>query len=211
MPSAQSVVVTCAGIGSRLGLGRTKALVRVCGKSIIGWQMENFSTVEDVRVVVGYQAMEVVREVQKYRSDAIFVYNHDYFRTKAGRSYVLGGRHANDLVVEWAGDLLVHPDDAKRLLAVREEYVAYADVNSDEPIFADLDADGSSVVKLSREAGEYEWTGPNCLRKSNLIERGSDALHMLEPLLPLKGIKIRAQDIDTYADYKRAEAFIKKW
>ena len=210
MSLTQSVVLSCAGIGSCLGLAQTRALVQILGKSLIGWQMEIFSGVEDLRIVVGYQAMDVVSEVRKYRNDVIFVYNHNYFRTKTGKSYILGGQHANDLVVEWDGDLLVHPDDAKRLLAMREEYVAYTDISSDEPVFTLVDGDGS-VLGFSREHGEYEWTGPCCLRKSRLKERGVDVFHILEPYLPMRGVKIRSQGIDTYDDYKRAEAFIRSW
>ncbi|MDR2488588.1 MAG: NTP transferase domain-containing protein [Desulfovibrio sp.] len=210
MSLTQSVVLSCAGIGSRLGLAQTKALVQIMGKSIIGWQMEIFAEVEDLRIVVGYQAMEVVREVREYRNDAIFVYNHDYFHTKTGRSYLLGGRHGNELAVAWDGDLLVHPDDARRLLSMRREYVAYTEPTSDEPIFVDVDAAGN-VVSFSDKEGGYEWSGPCCVRKDRLQERGVDVYHMLEPLLPLPGVKIRAQDIDTYDDYKRAENFIRSW
>ena len=155
-------------------------------------------------------AMDVVREVLTYRKDVIFVYNHDYFRTKTGKSYVLGGRHGNELVVEWDGDLLVHPDDAKMLLDLREEYIAYTDPGSEEPVFVDVDAAGN-VVKFSRQHGQYEWTGPCCLHTSRLRERGEDVFHILEPYLPLRGVKIRAQDIDTYEDYKNAEEFIRSW
>ena len=210
MPSAQSVVLSCAGIGSRLGLAQTKALVQIMGKSLIGWQMEIFSNVEDLRIVVGYQAMDVVREVRKYRNDVIFVYNHNYFRTKTGHSFVLGGRHGNELLVEWDGDLLVHPEDAARLLALREEYIAYTDPSSDEPVFVDVD-EADNVVRFSREQGKYEWTGPCCLKKSRLTECGEDVFQLLEPHLPMRGIKIRARDIDTYDDFKKAEAFIRSW
>ena len=210
MSLTQSVVLSCAGVGSRLGLGQTKALVQIMGKSLIGWQMEIFANVEDLRIVVGYQAMEVVREVLKYRRDVIFVYNHNYFHTKTGCSYVLGGRHGNDLLVEWDGDLLVHPDDALMLLSTYEEYIAYTEPSSDEPVFVDLD-DSGNVTKFSRAHGKYEWSGPCCLHKSHLKERGVDVFHILEPYLPMRGIKIRAQDIDTYDDYKRADDFIRSW
>ena len=60
MPSAKSVVISCAGIGSRLGLGNTKALIPIRGASLIGWQMQLFREVEDVRIVVGFQANEVI-------------------------------------------------------------------------------------------------------------------------------------------------------
>ncbi len=77
MSSVKSVVISCAGVGSRLGLATTKALVDVGGISIIGRQLEMLRDVEDIRVVVGYQAQDVIIEARKYRNDIIFVYNHE--------------------------------------------------------------------------------------------------------------------------------------
>ena len=51
----KSVVISCAGIGSRLGLGLTKALVDINGKSLISWQLKLFECIKDVRVVIGFQ------------------------------------------------------------------------------------------------------------------------------------------------------------
>ena len=116
MQTALSVVISCAGIGSRLGLNSTKALINIDGKSLIAWQLELFKDVEDVRIVVGFQASLVIEEVLKYRKDAIFVYNHNYFDTKTGASFYLGARDANTYVMEYDGDLLVNPQDMAMLL-----------------------------------------------------------------------------------------------
>ncbi len=210
MSSAQSVILCCAGIGSRLGLAQTKALVQILGKSLIAWQMELLSEVDDLRIVVGYQAMEVVQEVRKYRNDATFVYNHDYFHTKTGYSYFLGGRHANEFLIEWDADLLVHPEDAGYLLDMKKEYIAYTDPVSEDPVFVDID-DYGNVVNFSRKSGKYEWTGPCCLKKSRIQDIDDDVFQIIRPCLPLQGIKIRAQDIDTYSDYRKAEQFIRSW
>ncbi|KAA6320479.1 2-C-methyl-D-erythritol 4-phosphate cytidylyltransferase [termite gut metagenome] len=114
MSSAKSIVISCAGIGSRLGLGQTKALLNINGKSLIAWQLEMFKDIEDVRIVIGYQANDIVQEVLKYRNDIIFIYNHNYFETKTGTSFYLGSKHAKEYVIEWDGDLLVHPEDVKK-------------------------------------------------------------------------------------------------
>ena len=82
MSSIKSVVISCAGIGSRLGLGQTKALIKINGKSLIAWQLDLLKKVEDVRIVIGYQANDIIEEVLKYRKDVVFVYNHRYFETK---------------------------------------------------------------------------------------------------------------------------------
>jgi choline kinase len=212
MSSAKSVVISCAGIGSRLGLGQTKALININGKSLISWHLELFKDVEDLRIVVGYQANEVVKEVTKYRDDVIFVYNHRYFETKTGTSFYLGARHANEYVLEWDGDLLVHPDDVKRILVEEGEFMCYADKTSDEAVFVKVDAQGN-VLSFSRENGDFEWTGPACIKRESLKEEFSrhHVFNQLEPYLPMRGIKIKAYDIDTYDDYQRVLELTKNW
>lgn len=91
MSTAKSVIISCAGIGSRLGLGTTKALINIDGRPLINWQLDLLKDVEDVRIVVGFQANDVIEQVKKYRRDVTFVFNHNYFETKTGASYYLGG------------------------------------------------------------------------------------------------------------------------
>jgi hypothetical protein len=38
-----------------------------------------------------------------------------------------------------------------------------------------------------------------------------NVFEQIEPNLPMKGMKIRAYDIDTFEDYKRVSEFIKNW
>ena len=209
-PIARSVVLSCAGVGSRLGLGQTKVLVNICGKSLMEWQLELFKDVEDLRIVIGYQANAVIHEVLKHRKDVVFVYNHDYFNTKTGTSFYLGSRHANEYVLEWDGDLLVHPDDVKMLLSLDHEFIAYSDISSDETVYVRTDEKGG-VTAFSREYGDFEWTGPACIQRKKLSYTSNHVSGMLEEHLPMQGIKVRAQDIDTYDDYTRATKFIESW
>ena len=88
MSTIKSVVISCAGIGSRLGLATTKALINIHGKTLIRWQLELLKDIEDIRIVVGFQANEVIKEVLSYRDDVVFVYNHNYFETKTGASFL---------------------------------------------------------------------------------------------------------------------------
>lgn len=208
--NSKSVVVSCAGIGSRLGLGLTKALLQINGDSLISWQLKLFEKVEDVRIVVGFQAQEIVAEVLKYRRDAIFCYNHRYFETKTGASYYLGARHANRETIEWDGDLLVHPDDVKRILEEDGEFICYGDITSENTVCVYLDEEGR-VSSFSRKGGDYEWTGPACMYKEHLVYNSQNVFNMFEPLCPLKGIKIRAYDIDTYNDYLRVAKIVRDW
>ncbi len=210
MSSAKSVVISCAGIGSRLGLATTKALIKIEGKSIIAWQLEQLKEIEDIRIVVGFQAKDVIKEVLMYRRDAIFVYNHDYFNSKTGASFYLGARHANEFVIELDGDLLIHPDDMQMLLKEDEEYVAYADKMGEDAVFVTLN-DKGEVTSFSREDGDFEWTGPACLSRKKISFSNEHVYNIIEPHLPMRGIKVRACDIDTFDDYKRAVDIIKTW
>lgn len=210
MPAAKSVVISCAGIGSRLGLATTKALVEIDGMTVIARQLQSLQKVDDIRIVIGYQANDVINEVRKYRPDAIFCYNHDYFSTKTGASFYLGSRHGNEYSIELDGDLLVHPEDMNMLLEQKGEWIAYSDISSDDAMFVRVDDEGS-VLSFSSESGDYEWTGPACIRRDKLRYSSGHVFNMLEPSLPMRGIKIRACDIDTYDDYTRAFDFVRSW
>lgn len=205
-----SLVISCAGIGSRLGLGLTKALVQLNGRALISWQLQLFKDVKDIRIVIGFQGREVIEEARKQRDDIIFCYNHRYFETKTGASFYLGARHANAYAIEWDGDLLVHPDDVRRLLSEEGEYICYSDKSSDEAVWVQTNERGE-VTAFSRERGDYEWTGPACLSKANLVYSSQNVFNMFESCLPMRGIKVRAYDIDTYGDYQRVSEIVKTW
>lgn len=206
----KSVVISCAGIGSRLGLGLTKALVQINDSSLISWQLKLFKEVEDLRIVIGFQGSEIISEVRKYRDDVIFCYNHRYFETKTGASYYLGARHANPETIEWDGDLLVHPDDVKVLLHTSGEYICYSDKTSEDTVFVQTNENGD-VLGFSRDSGDYEWTGPACMNKRHLTYCSQNVFNMFESLCPMRGIKVRAYDIDTYNDYLRVSEITKDW
>ena len=206
----KSVVISCAGIGSRLGLGLTKALVQINGSSLISWQLKLFNDVEDLRLVIGFQGGEIIDEVRKFRDDVIFCFNHRSFETKTGASYYLGARHANPESLEWDGDLLVHPDDVKVILSTPGEFICYGDITSEDTVCVRVDEQGN-VLSFSREGGDYEWTGPACMEKKHLTYCSQNVFNMFEPLCPMRGIKVRAYDIDTYNDYVRVSEITKDW
>jgi choline kinase len=203
-------VLSCAGIGSRLGLSKTKVLMEIGKKTLMTYHLELFKDVVDLRIVVGYQASAVIAEVLKYRRDVIFVYNHDYFHTKTGFSFYLGAKDANEYVIEWDGDLVVHPEDAKKCLKSEVEFVGYADKMSDDAVLCSVNSKGQ-VTKFSLTEGKFEWTGPVCIRKDKLQNVHKHVFDILNKHLPLHGLKLRAYDIDTYEDYLRVQKIMGTW
>lgn len=71
-----TIVICCAGMGTRLGIGTTKALLDINGKPLILHQLEALRNFDDIRVVVGYQADKVIQVVNSCRKDIMFVFNN---------------------------------------------------------------------------------------------------------------------------------------
>jgi HAD superfamily phosphoserine phosphatase-like hydrolase len=207
-----SVVLSCAGVGSRIGLGVTKALLKIGDESLIRKHLKNFSNIEDLRIVVGFQASKIIEEVLRIRRSVVFVFNHDYFHTKTGFSYYLGARHANRYVIEWDGDLVVHPRNLEKLLTADFEYVAGTAVTSEDPMYVEVR--NAQAVRFATDTGNeslFEWTGPCLLLRENISNMRSNVFDIINPILPLPFMLIEAYDIDTHEDYARVKRLVQLW
>ncbi len=200
-----SLVLSCAGFGSRLGLNSTKALMNFNGKPFIQWQLQNFINIEDIRVTVGFQAAEVINTVLIVRRDIVFALNHDYFSTGTGRSLYLGSQFANEFIIAWDGDLLVHRDNMHECLNASDEYLGISDSVTEDAVFVALSPDKAYVVGFSRlEKTPFEWSGPARLRRDRISNTQGNVYEGLLTHLPLPAKKIKAFDIDTPSDYEYA-------
>lgn len=198
----QSLVVPAAGVGSRLGLGKTKALLDLNGKKLIHHHLDNFNGIEDVRVVIGFEYAELISAAMQKRRDIIFVFNHDYFHTKTCASLYLGSQHANEMILGWDGDLLVSPDDLYKCLNAKDEFLGCSEIYTDDGIFVDIEDE--NVVNFTHSKTKFEWSGPFLLNKNRINNEDGNVFEMLSKQLPLPAVKISAMDIDTYGDYERA-------
>jgi choline kinase len=213
MRSAVRVVINCAGEGRRLGLGTTKALVSVMGEPLIAWHLRMLREVDDVVVVVGYQAEQVIEAVRPLRPDAIFAFNHDYATTGTAASLAKGCRGAGGDVISLDGDLLVHPEDFGAFLHASRPCLGVAPATTTHAVHARVvGQNGSSAVVGFDNGGNdgLEWTG--LLRVPGDLIAQADASHasrghvfeMLAPHLPMQALHVRAREIDTPDDYDRA-------
>lgn len=212
MSVSKTIVISCAGMGTRLGIGSTKALIDIDGKPLIIRQLELLQDFDDIRIVVGYQMEKVIEVVNAYRKDILFVFNHNYRNTGTGGSFSLAMKHAGDMIVSLDGDLLVHPDDLMRVLNSDKECVCGAKICTEDPmLMKTLVQDGLIYgVGFSREEGEYEWTGLAQVKTSRLTPGDRHVCDMMVPLLPLPMELIRTKEIDTMADYEHAVEWVKR-
>jgi Predicted sugar nucleotidyltransferases len=208
---SRTVIISCAGMGSRLGFGCTKALVEVEGKSLLARHLELLAGVEDVRVVVGYQSERVMEEARKYRSDVKFVFNHRYRETKTGVSVSLAAQGARDYVLTLDGDILVHPQDMEKALSCGHEFVSGGVPASDDPwmLQAYVENGREFVSAFSKEDGVYEWNGITQMASGKMQHGTGHVFQMAEPHLPLPFLELRTREIDTANDYERAVRWVK--
>lgn len=206
MSFSRTIIIGCAGMGNRLGLGTTKALVEVEGKPLIIRHLEQLDNENDIRVVVGYQAEKVIEVVKQYRKDVLFVFNHNYRETGTGASVALAARYANEYILSLDGDLLVHPEDMKMILACQEEFVGGNPVETDDPwMLQTYECDGKEYVSaFSKCMGNYEWNGLTQMKSSKMLKGNGHVFQLIEPFLPVRFMNIRTKEIDTVNDYERA-------
>ena len=211
MKIARTVIISCAGMGSRLGFGCTKALVKVEGKSLLLRHLELLDSEDDIRVVVGYQAEDVMEEAGKYRDDIRFVFNHRYRETKTGASVALAAKDARDYVLSLDGDLLVHPDDMEKALSCSHEFVSGGAVASDDPWMVQTHwEDGREWAQaFSKTSGAYEWNGVTQMESGKMQDGTGHVFQMVEPYLPVPFLELRTREIDTKNDYERAAAWVR--
>lgn len=211
MPVSRTVIISCAGMGNRLGLGTTKALVEVEGKPLIMYHLEKLKDEKDIRVVVGYQAEKVIETVRKYRKDIVFVFNHNYRETGTGASVALAAQYANEYILSLDGDLLIHPDDMKKILECEHEFVSGGVPDTDDPWMLQTYKDGEKefVSAFSKNVGNYEWNGITQIKSAKVKNGQGHVFQLIEPYLPLPFMEIRTREVDTINDYERAVKWVR--
>lgn len=207
MKRNKTIIISCAGMGTRLGIGVTKALVQVEGIPLIIRQLEQLKEYDDIRVVVGYQAERVIDIVKNYREDVVFCFNHDFKTTGTAASFSKGLLGAREYVVAFDGDLLVNPVDLQCFLQQDSECIGGCEPTTDNPVLMVV-KDGN-IVEFSRENGDLEWTGLAMLKRDRLQPQDYHVYQMIEPLLPIKVMKIRTKEIDTQHDYENAVKWVR--
>lgn len=204
----RTVVICTAGCGSRLDFGKNKSLVDICGKPLIIRQMEMLDAIEDIRIVVGFQADEVMATVQQYRRDVQFIVNANWESTGTAGSLSLAIDDTRDYIVALDGDVLVHPADMERALQIDQEFIGGMMPFTCDPVLMTLDVSGC-VNGFSRKAGILEWGGFAQIQSKRLPKGHTHVYHLLEPLLPIRLFEMRASELDDMDDYRRMVDWVK--
>ena len=211
MLTNKTVVISSAGRGMRLGANMPKSLLDICGKPLIYYQLEALKDVKDVRIIVGFQAEKVIQTVKDFREDVTFLFNNNYLNTGTGASFSLGAKDAKKFVISLDGDLIVHPEDFRKVLESDIELIGAGKPMTENPVYINTKVINNLeyVESFSRINGKYEWTGLALLETERLTYGDKHVYQIIEPLLPVRAAIIRTREIDTPLDYEKAIKWVR--
>lgn len=195
-----TIIICCAGMGTRLGIGTPKALLNINNKPLIIHQLELLKDFEDIRIVVGFQADKVIETVKKYRKDIMFVFNYDFENTGPAASLSKAMKNSRKYIISMDGDVLIKSYDFEKFINYKEECLVVTEEKSDEAIFVDVENNKAIQFNLNNR---YIWSGIVKIESQRLKNRNDYIYKMIEPLLPLPIINLRTKEVNTQEDYER--------
>ena len=215
-------VISAAGVGSRLGLNIPKCLVEIKGKTLIERQLSVLEDFEEVRIVVGFRADDVIDVVLPLRRDAVFVFNHRYRDTTNSDSLYLAARTMQSGFVALDGDLLIEPLSFRHFtdhINREEVLVGICEARTEEAVYVEINDEHRlerfSVNSENRngETLNYEWAGVCYFPQAEEIKPvGGFVYKVIEGLdRSKKTFDLNVAEIDTPLDLAMAEKWIEKW
>jgi choline kinase len=208
MSSAVSVVISAAGLGTRLGLNLPKVLVEVAGKTLLQHHFDLLSEFQDIILVVGYRGQDVIDAARALRPDVTIAFNHEFARTGTAYSVSLASRASNDWLISLDGDLLVRKQDFLSFAQHPSACLGLIPVTSKTPVYATVDAYGQ-VSKLSQESFcGREWSGLAKVPRHVALNLGREHVFRgLTQYLPMDWRWVDSCEIDEPEDLD----FAKEW
>ncbi len=200
-----TIIINAAGCGSRLGQGLPKSLVRVGTRLMLDWQLCDMCLPTDrVRIVVGYRGDEVAALARRLFPSIEVVFNSTWSTTKTAASLSLGAAGLDGRCLSLDGDLLVHPDDFRKLVQHTEDLIGITPASSSQPVFAELDKDERCCGFSFHNDTGLEWTGLVNFNPKVVPPAHGNVFEMISCILPTPTLSVRTVEIDTPEDLRVA-------
>ncbi|WP_034915603.1 MULTISPECIES: NTP transferase domain-containing protein [Erwinia] len=209
MSPIKNVVISAAGIGSRLGLNRSKCLIEVAGKTLLSYHLERLSDVENVWVVVGFQEEDVIEEAIKIRPDCIIVRNPDYMKTNTLQSIWRVSKHLKERFLIIDADTLIEDESFNKFMAATSDFehlIGVSSFTTSDGVRVNVDSQGMNVTGFTRDTSfNLEWTGIAIIGTNMVVNEQIFVYQSLNDFLPIPLCNINAFDIDTIQDLDMAK------
>lgn len=215
-----TIVISAAGLGTRLGMNIPKCLLPLHEGRLIDYQLALMPPETDVRIVVGFKETEVIDHVCRRWPNVTFVRNPHFATTSNSYSLHLATRWLKSPFIAIDGDLVIDPLAFRRFLLHCQSTVPLTTVGiveraSEEAVGVELDEQGHVLRFLRPDAAgyatcKYEWCG---IAYFNGVAVEPNQKYVFEELakhLPLPGFEIRCCEIDTPGDLEHAMQIFSK-
>lgn len=207
MSPVKHAVISAAGIGSRLGLGRPKCLVEIHNRSLLDYHLQRLQEIENIWLVVGYQEEDVITHAIKLRPDIIIVRNPEYARTNTLQSIYRVSQHLKERFLAIDADTVIEDSSFQAFLKVahqQQHLIAVSSYTTAEGVRVKLNEHGqvSEFNRLDKDL--YEWAGIAIMSPEMVVNKPIFVYQALESFLPLPAFHLNAFDIDTVADLDMA-------
>ncbi|WP_256388137.1 NTP transferase domain-containing protein [Pirellula sp. SH-Sr6A] len=200
-----TIVINAAGCGSRLGMGVPKSLVRVGKRRILDWQLNEMCAPTDrVKIVVGYMGHQVAKLAKNLFPSIEILTNPDWATTKTAASLSLGKAGVSGRVLSLDGDLLVHPEDFRRMVECQSDAIGVTPVISTQPVFAKLSDSGACESFSFQQPTPWEWTGLVNFNAQAVPDGKANVFEMMHCILPATTVCVRTVEVDTAEDLRQA-------
>ena len=214
MSPVRNALICASDMGSGLGLNMPRCLAPVEGRPLIYWQLEQLDEIENVVIVVGCHAPQVMAAAMAKRPDAVFVINHEHEHSTPLDSMMKGSVYFREPFIYMDGHLIADRSAIERMSEVPSPAVGIRRTYSEDPIGVLLGTNGQSdmVTAFTLEPMEYEWAGLAKLGPEHMKRTSSEAhvYQALERYLPVHAVEIDCTEVGTQQDYDDAQAWIRK-
>lgn len=203
----KTVVIAAAGGGTRLGIGLPKCLVNIGEHKIFEYLLKAFAWADEIRMVVGFMADEVMKQVSEIDNRVVFVHNLDFSHTSTRQSNFLGVQGIEGTVLFIDGDMIISRKTSDLLCHAYdtgESLIGVAKQLSEEPVYAGVE-DGKIQWFSYDCPSEYEWANVALLDAKKLKDQNTHFYVQLEEYLPTKSVLIERLEIDTPDDLEHAK------
>lgn len=206
------IIISAAGIGSRLGLNLPKCLVAIHEHCLIDYQLAALPSDADVRMVVGFREHDVMNHVNARWPNITFVRNPHYATTSNTYSITLAARLLSGPYIIIDGDLLLDVDSLNAFLdaanTAEESLIGVTPRTTEEAVGVAIE-DGLITQFLRAgdpgyEATQYEWSGVAYLKGVTMTSDVGYVYEVLRRHLPLAAHRIHCLEIDTPRDMSQA-------
>lgn len=200
-----NVVISAAGMGTRLGLDIPKCLISINGETLLARQLKQTARCAHVYVVVGFKERDVIEEAFKYRKDVIIVRNPMYATTSNAYSLSLGSRFCKSFLALDGDVWFPYKTMYEMLEYISEnpgETVLFATpAKSQDTVFMNLNDSEDTCLSFSRtEETKHEWSGCGYYNNISIPQTARYVFEEIIPHLPKPAKVIKCWEVDTPSD-----------